>query len=103
MRLAERWILAVLRNRLFYSLAELRAAVAPLVERLNDRPMRQLRQARRQLFETLARAALRPLPPQPYEFALWKQPKVNIDYHVAFAADGPHRRAKSHSAAWLSC
>jgi len=82
--LAERGILAVLRDRTFYSLAELRAAVAPLVERLNDRPMRQLRQSRRELFETLERAARRPLPAEPYEFALWKQPKVNIDYHVAF-------------------
>jgi len=82
--LAERWILAVLRDRTFYSLAELRAAVAPLVERLNNRPMRQLGQSRRELFETVERAALRPLPAQPYEFALWKRPKVSIDYHVAF-------------------
>jgi len=82
--LAERWILAVLRDRTFHSLAELADAVAPLVERLNDRPMRQLKQSRRALFEAVERAALRPLPARPYEFAAWKQPKVNIDYHVAF-------------------
>ena len=31
-----------------------------------------------------ARAALRQLPERPYQFALWKTAKVNIDYHVAF-------------------
>src|SRR2546428_5488820 len=32
----------------------------------------------------MERATLRPLPPRPYEFALWTRPKVNIDYHVEF-------------------
>jgi len=82
--LAERWILAVLRDRTFYAVAELSEAVAPLMERLNERPMRQLKQSRRALFEALERAALRPLPAQPYAFAVWKRPKVNIDYHVVF-------------------
>ena len=39
--IAERWILAVLRNRAFYSMEELRAAVAELLEKLNARPMRR--------------------------------------------------------------
>src|SRR5437879_829306 len=82
--LAERWILAALRNRIFYSLAELQTAVALLLERLNTRPSRHLGQSRRELFETMERATLRPLPPRPYEFALWTRPKVNIDYHVEF-------------------
>jgi transposase len=82
--IAERWILAVLRNRVFYSLGELREAVKALVERLNARPMRRLKKSRRELFETLERSALKPLPSQPYELAVWTQPKVNIDYHVAF-------------------
>ena len=82
--LAERWILAALRNRIFYSLAELQTAVTLLLERLNTRPSRHLGQSRRELFETMERATLRPLPPRPYEFALWTRPKVNIDYHVEF-------------------
>src|SRR6058998_1488264 len=82
--LAERWILAVLRNRIFYSLAELQSAVALLLERLNARPMRRLGQSRRELFEAIEREALRPLPARPYELALWTRPKVSIDYHVAF-------------------
>src|SRR5437762_6904023 len=76
--------LAVLRNRIFYSLAELQTAVALLLERLNTRPSRHLGQSRRDLFEAIERAALRPLPARPYELALWARPKVSIDYHVEF-------------------
>lgn len=82
--LAERWILAVLRNRIFHSLEELSAAVKPLVEKLNDRLMRRLKKSRRQLFEEIERAALRPLPTTPYEFASWKKVRVHVDYHVEF-------------------
>lgn len=53
MLLAERWILAVLRNRSFYSLAELQTAVALLLERLKSRPMRRLGQSRSELFEAI--------------------------------------------------
>lgn len=84
MLLAERWVLAVLRNHTFFSLAEAREAVAKLVDKLNDRPMRHVKKSRRQLFEEVERAALKPLPATPYELSQWAQPKVNIDYHVVF-------------------
>jgi transposase len=83
--LAERWILAALRNRTFFSLAELRDAVKPLLEKLNNRPMQKLKKSRRQLFEELERPALKPLPAKPYEFAHWARPRLHIDYHVEFA------------------
>src|SRR5436190_1556762 len=51
---------------------------------LNPRPSRHLGQSRRDLFEAIERAALRPLPARPYELALWARPKVSIDYHVEF-------------------
>jgi transposase len=82
-QIAERWILAVLRHRTFTSVAEWNAAITPLREALNDRPFRKRDGSRRQLFETLDRPALRPLPATAYEFAEWKQAKVAIDYHVA--------------------
>src|SRR5207247_2006715 len=56
--------------------------LALLLERLNTRPSRHLGQSRRDLFEAIERAALRPLPARPYELALWARPKVSIDYHV---------------------
>lgn len=81
---AQRWILAVLRHRTFYSLAELNAAIAELLVKLNDREMRHVKESRRSLYERLERPALKPLPARPYEYADWKQVKVNIDYHVSF-------------------
>ena len=34
----ERWVMAPLRNQTFFSLGELRGAIAPLVAALNERP-----------------------------------------------------------------
>ena len=77
-QVVERWILAALRNRTFFSLAELNAAIAKLLERLNNRPFRKLPGSRRSLFEQLDRPALRPLPAERYVFAQWKKARVNI-------------------------
>jgi len=81
---ASRWILAALRNRTFYSLDELRRAVWPLLERLNDKRMQRVGRTRRELFEELERAELLPLPPKRYVWSQWARGRVNIDYHVAF-------------------
>lgn len=79
---AERWILAALRNRRFTSLAQVREAVQPLLEKLNGRVMRKVGKSRRQLSEELERLVLKPLPSHPYELALWKKARVSLDYHV---------------------
>jgi transposase len=83
---AQRWILACLRNRTFFSLDDLNAAIADLVERLNARPFKKLEGCRRTAFEALDRPALRPLPQMRWELARWKKAKVNIDYHVEHEA-----------------
>jgi len=83
-QVVERWVLARLRNRVFFSLEEVNGAIRELLARLNERPFRKLPGSRKTLFETLERAALRPLPEQPYEYAEWKKVRVNIDYHVEF-------------------
>jgi transposase len=80
----ERWVLAPLRNQTFFSLGEANRAVQKLVEALNQKVMPQYGKSRRQLFEEIDQPELRPLPERPYQFALWKTAKVNIDYHVAF-------------------
>jgi transposase len=80
---AQRWILARLRNQVFYSFAELRAAVEVLREVLNDRPRKHLGGVtRRELFERLDRPALSPLPDAPFEASDWHRVRVNVDYHV---------------------
>lgn len=80
--LAQRWILAVLRNRTFFGLDELNEAIGELLDALNDRPLQTLTISRRERFEQLDRPALQPLPPSRYELGVWSQPRVNIDYHV---------------------
>ena len=50
---AQRWILARMRNQTFFSLAELNARIAELLAELNDRPMRLYGASRRELFERL--------------------------------------------------
>jgi transposase len=80
--IATRWIIAKLRNRIFFTLAELNAAIAECVTALNDRRSRHLGASRRELFETLERGALKPLPATPFEFAEWKECRAGLDYHV---------------------
>jgi transposase len=80
--LAERWIIARLRQQKFSSLAEANAVIGTCVQVINERPFKKMPGSRRQLFEELDRPALRPLPPEPYEFATWRHAKVNIDYHI---------------------
>ncbi len=81
-QIVQRWILARLRNRRFFSLSELNEAIRELTERLNDRVTRHLGSSRRKLFEEIERAALKPLPATPYEFCEWRQRTVGIDYHI---------------------
>jgi transposase len=80
--LVQRWIIARLRNRQFFSLEELNAAIRDEVARLNARVSRHLGASRQQLFETLDRPAMQPLPPEPFVHADWRQTTVGLDYHV---------------------
>jgi transposase len=80
--IAKRWILAVLRHRTFYSLAELNAAIRECLERLNTRPMRRAKKSRRELFEAIDRPNALPLPQRPYEYAEWYKAKVQLNYHI---------------------
>ena len=92
--LVQRWILARLRNRRFFSLGELNAAIALLLVDLNQRPFKKLPGCRRSAFEALDAPVLRPLPATRYVIGRWKAAKVNIDYHVEFEGhyySVPHR------------
>ncbi len=82
-QIVERWILAVFRNRTFFSLDELNEAIRQELDRLNDKPFQKLEGSRRSLYQTVDRPALKPLPQERFELAEWKKARVNIDYHVA--------------------
>jgi transposase len=82
-QIAQRWILARLRNEQFFSLGALNVRIAELREELNARPMKKLGGAsRRDLYERYDRPAMRSLPATAYELTEWKQVRVNLDYHV---------------------
>jgi transposase len=81
-QIAERWILARLRNETLFSLVALNVRIAELLDDLNERTMRVYGTSRHALFERLDRPALRPLPTERFVYADWKRCRVNVDYHV---------------------
>lgn len=83
-QVVERWILARLRHRRFFSVAELDAAIAELLPALNHRPFKKLPGSRKEAFDRLDAPYLRPLPDTPFVFAEWRKATVNIDYHVEY-------------------
>lgn len=81
-QIVERWILASLRNRKFFSLTELNQAIRELLVKLNEKPFKKLEGCRKEWFERMEKPALMKLPETPYVFAEWKKSTVNIDYHI---------------------
>jgi transposase len=87
-QVAQRWIIAALRNSTFFSIDEINRAVRVLVEKLNTRPLKKIGRSRNELFEELDKPHLEPLPEKPFELAEWKiGVRVNLDYHVEFQHD----------------
>jgi transposase len=80
-QVAERWLLAVIRNETFYSLDELNERLGELLERLNNKTMRTYGASRRELFERLDKPQLLPLASR-FQYAEWFRCTVHIDYHV---------------------
>ena len=72
-QVVQRWIVAALRKRKFFSLEEVNQAVAELLTRLNQRRFRKLEGSRAALFAQLDRPALKPLPATRYEFSEWSR------------------------------
>jgi transposase len=83
-QVCERWIVAALRNRKFFSLPELNQAIRELLARLNERPFRKRDGSRASLFHSLEKPALAPLPAERFDMSQWSRATVNIDYHIAF-------------------
>jgi len=80
----ERQILAPLRHRTFISIGEINQAIQERLAVFNRQPFQKMKTNRRELFETLDKPALKPLPQTRYQYATWCQAKISIDYHVAF-------------------
>lgn len=83
-QVVQRWVLARIRNEVFFSLDELNARIAVLVDELNGRPMRKYGgKSRAQLFLETDKPALKPLPMERFVYGEWHDARVDGDYHVA--------------------
>ncbi len=87
-------ILAPLRNRTFFTFAELNDAIAELLEVLNARPLKKMDGSRRSIFAERELPELIPLPATPYHYRTHKTSKVHIDYHIEVAT---HRYSVPHT------
>ena len=83
-RIAERRILAALRNQHFLSFEELHKACLAELEKLNSRIMKQKKESRWTIFLTEEKEHLLPLHTRPFEVATWSTAKVQINSHVSF-------------------
>lgn len=85
-KLVQRWLLAALRHRRFFSLAELNQAILELLPAFNQRPFkRQPGCSRHSLFVEVEQPALQPLPIHAYEHADWRfKVRVRSDYLVEY-------------------
>lgn len=93
-QIVERWILARLRHQSFQSVAEVNAAMAPLLKHLNGKPFQKLPGCRASVFAAIDAPALMALPLEPFEVAVFKTVKVHIDYHIEFEG---HRYSVPHA------
>ena len=84
-QIVQRFVLAKLRHRRFFSLAELNAAIRDCVTAINAKIMRRVGKSRNELLETIDRPALNALPTTPYSYAEWKRARVAPDYHIEVA------------------
>ena len=81
-QLVQRWILAVLRYRTFFSLDEVNEAIAELLIKLNAKPFKKISGSRESLFAELDKPALSPLPNIHYQYAEWRPIRLGMNYHV---------------------
>lgn len=95
----ERWIMMRLRNEVFHTFKELNLAIKELMQSLNQRRMKELDASRVELFNTLDKPALRPLPAERFLYTEFKQAKVGPDYHIEYKQhyySVPHQLVGQH-------
>ena len=79
-----RRIIAVLRNRQFFSIYEINQAISEELVKLVNRPFQKMEGNRLTAFEKIDKPCLQPLPATRYEYSTWKETKIQFNYHVEF-------------------
>lgn len=103
--IVERWIMAVLRHEIFYTLTQLNQRVSELLLRLNTKAFQKLPGNRTSEFHTHELPAMRPLPLLAYQYTYIKKVKVNVDYHIEVKKhyySAPYGLLKKHIEAHVS-
>lgn len=93
-QVVERWILMRLRHHKFDSVDAVNEAITPLLVQLNNKPFQKLPGCRTSVFAQIDAPALRALPLQTWELAVFKTVKVHIDSHITFEG---HHYSVSHA------
>ena len=78
----QRWLIAVLRNRIFFNVDEINEALSPLLDRYNNKVMKHIGKSRNELFLELDSPSLNPLPNNKFIYKEFKVAIVHLDYHV---------------------
>ena len=81
-KLVQRWILAKIRNEIFFSIEELNKRIRGLLDYYNGKIIKALGKSRKELFYELDKPALKALPTERYEFKNVRWRRVNVDYHI---------------------
>ncbi len=93
MKILMRYVRFRHRRHRFTSLYEINRALAECIERINDRRHTRFGVSRRERFETVERAALKPLPIGDVDCGEWKEAKLHPDCYVSVEGDyysAPH-------------
>lgn len=86
-------IFSGIRSHRFTSIAEINQALIECVRRINERRHTRFGVTRRERFEQLERAALKPLPAADFDDAEWKDAKLHPECYVSVEAtyySAPH-------------
>ena len=75
------------RRRRFTSITEINQALTECIERINDRRHSRFGLSRRERFETVEKAALKPLPLGEVDGGEWKEAKLHPDCYVSVEGD----------------
>lgn len=81
-KLVQRWILARIRNEIFFSVSELNKRIRGLLDYYNGKIIKAFGKSRKELFYELDKPALKALPTERYEFKNVRWRRVNVDYHI---------------------
>jgi transposase len=76
-------IIAKLRNRQFFDINEMNAAIRKELDRFNHNEFQKREGSRYSVFIEEELPFMQPLPQYPYEFAQWKTATVQLNYHIA--------------------